>query len=146
MSHPLAPVMAAVPHRHPMLLLDRVLDVVPGQRGSALKAVSANEAQFQGEGLPRSLIVDALGQLAIVVLAPPGAPRAVYYLAEIAGMELDGPPVPGDVLRMEATVQKTWGRTSRVRVRADVDGRSVAAGTMVLSRDSSHDRGDTRHV
>src|SRR6185503_17001095 len=110
MSHPLAPVMAAVPHRHPMLLLDRLTEVVPGRSGSAIKAISANEVQFQGEGLPRTLIVDALGQLAIVVLAPPapdGSPPAVYYLAEIAGMELGRPPAPGDLLRMEATVQKS---------------------------------------
>jgi 3-hydroxyacyl-[acyl-carrier-protein] dehydratase len=142
-SHPTGPVMAAVPHRHPMLLLDRVLERVPGQRGLAMKAVSANEVQG---GRSRTLIVDALGQLAILVLAPADAPPAVYYLAEITGVEFDRPPAPGDVLTLEATVQKTWGRTSRVRVRADVDGRTVATGTLVLSRDTSHDRGETGHV
>jgi 3-hydroxymyristoyl/3-hydroxydecanoyl-(acyl carrier protein) dehydratase len=109
----------------------------------AMKAVSANEVQG---GRSRTLIVDALGQLAILVLAPADAPPAVYYLAEITGVEFDRPPAPGDVLTLEATVQKTWGRTSRVRVRADVDGRTVATGTLVLSRDTSHDRGETGHV
>jgi len=144
-EHPLAPILAATPHRHPMLLLDRLESVVPGRHGWALKAVSANEMHFVAAGpaavgMPPTLLVDALGQLAIVVLAPPASeggpatPPPVYYLADIEGMEFDRPPQPGDLLRMEATVRKTWGGTSRVQVRGEVAGRRVAAGTLVLAR------------
>jgi 3-hydroxyacyl-[acyl-carrier-protein] dehydratase len=154
-GHPLEPILAATPHRHPMLLIDRLEALVPGRSGSALKAVSANEMHFAAAGaaaagMPPTLLVDALGQLAIVVLAPaasegvPAAPPPVYYLADIEGMEFDRPPRPGDVLRMEATVGRTWGRTSRVQVRGEVDGRRVAAGTMILARSGSE--GDKRHV
>lgn len=143
-GHPLAPILAATPHRHPMLLIDRLEAVVPGRHGSALKAVSANEMHFvaagPAAGMPPTLLVDALGQLAIVVLAPPASeggpatPPPVYYLADIEGMEFDRPPQPGDLLRMEATVRKTWGGTSRVQVRGEVAGRRVAAGTLILAR------------
>jgi 3-hydroxyacyl-[acyl-carrier-protein] dehydratase len=150
-GHPLAPVLAATPHRHPMLLIDRLEAVVPGRSGSALKAISANEMHFEPAGavtagMPPTLLVDALGQLAIVVLAPPateGRPAAsppVYYLADIEGMEFDRPPRPGDLLRMEATVRKTWRGTSRVQVRGEVAGRRVAAGTLILAR--SRGKGD----
>ena len=138
--HPSAEVTAGIPHRHPLLLLDRVERVDPGRSGTAVKAVSANEvpvgAADGGAGLPRSLVVDALGQLAIVVLARAGegATPSVYYLAGIERMELERPPRAGDLLRLEASVEKTWGRTSRVHVRGEVDGRPVAEGTMVLAR------------
>jgi 3-hydroxyacyl-[acyl-carrier-protein] dehydratase len=149
-GHPLAAVMAATPHRHPMLLIDRLGAVVPGRHGSALKAVSANEMHFAADGtsagMPPTLVVDALGQLAIVVLAPAaadggGAPPPVYYLAHIEAMEFGRPPRPGDLLHMEATVRRTLGRTSRVEVRGKVGGRPVAEGTLILARE-----GDERHA
>ncbi|MET0551852.1 MAG: hydroxymyristoyl-ACP dehydratase [Vicinamibacteria bacterium] len=151
--HPSAEVTAATPHRHPLLLLDRLLRVDPGRSGAAEKAVSANEvpvgAADGGAGLPRSLVVDALGQLAIAVLAQAGegATPSVYYLAGIESMELDRPPRAGDLLRMEATVRKTWGRTSRVHVRGEVDGLQVAQGTMVLARrEAPRPEGEAVHV
>jgi 3-hydroxyacyl-[acyl-carrier-protein] dehydratase len=151
--HPSAEAAASTPHRHPLLLLDRLERVDPGRSGAAVKAVSANEvpvgAVEGGPGLPRSLVVDALGQLAIVVLARAveGAPPAVYYLAGIERMELDRPPRAGDLLRMEAAVEKTWGRTSRVHVRGEVEGRAVAEGTMVLARrEASRPEAEVLHV
>jgi 3-hydroxyacyl-[acyl-carrier-protein] dehydratase len=147
-----AAILGAAPHRHPLQLLDRLERVEPGRCGTALKAVSANEVPVgaaAGAGLARSLVVDALGQLAIVVLAQAvadGKP-SVYYLAGIERMELDRPPRAGDLLRMEASVEKTWGRTSRVQVRGEVDGRRVAEGTMVLARrETPHPEGGTSHV
>lgn len=144
--HPGAALAAAVPHRHPLLLVDRLDRLAPGRDGSAWKAVSANEALAEeagARGLSEALLVDALGQLAITVLASAApdtsnhdaapAPR-VYYLAEIEHMEFAGRARPGDLLRMQATVGRVWGRVSRVDVRADVEGRRVAAGTLVLSR------------
>jgi 3-hydroxyacyl-[acyl-carrier-protein] dehydratase len=154
-AHPSEALRAGTPHRHPLLLLDRLERVEPGRSGTAVKAVSANEVPIgaadggAGSGLPRSLVVDALGQLAIVVLAQAGegARPSVYYLAGIEGMELDRPPRPGDLLRLTAAVEKTWGRTSRVRVRGEVDGRPVAEGTMVLARrEVSRPEGEALHV
>lgn len=147
-AHPSAAVLAGTPHRHPLLLLDRLESVEPGRRGAALKAVSAGEvpvgAAGEGPGLTRSLVVDALGQLAIVVLdrAAGDAAPAVYYLAGIERMELDRPPGPGDLLRLSAQVERTWGSISRVQVRGDVEGRRVAEGTMVLARRRAE---ETRH-
>lgn len=144
--HPSAAVYEGAPHRHPMLLLDRIDRVEPGRRGEAFKAVSANEvpvgAALEGPGLSRSLVVDALGQLAIVVLARAAA-ASVYYLAGIESMELDRPPRAGDQLRLSAEVERTWGGVSRVQVRGEVDGRRVAEGTMLLARRRAE---EARHV
>jgi 3-hydroxyacyl-[acyl-carrier-protein] dehydratase len=153
--HPSAAVRAGTPHRHPLLLLDRLERVEPGRSGTAVKAVSANEVPVgaadggAGPGLPRSLVVDALGQLAIVVLAQAGegATASVYYLAAIESMQLARPPRAGDLLRLTAAVERTWGRTSRVRVRGEVDGRPVAEGTMVLARrQAPRAEGEPLHV
>jgi 3-hydroxyacyl-[acyl-carrier-protein] dehydratase len=153
--HPSAEVTAGTPHRHPLLLLDRLERVDPGRSGTAVKAVSANEVPVgaadggAGTGLPRSLVVDALGQLAIAVLARAGeaAVPSVYYLAAIERMELARPPRAGDLLHLAAAVEKTWGRTSRVHVRGEVDGRPVAEGTMVLARrERSRPEGEALHV
>ena len=140
-NHPLAAVMAGVPHRYPMLLLDRLVRVTPMRHGSAMKAVSGGEAHREGAvagsnpGLPPSLIVDALGQLAIIVLAAGSAPLpSVWYLGAIESMTFTSPALPGQVLLMEATVQKTFRTSSKVAVRVSAHGNTVAEGVMVLSR------------
>lgn len=128
--------MAGTPHRHPMLLLDRIESLEPGRRGTAFKAVTAGEVQSEGapeEGLAPTLLVDALGQLAIVVLDSAGAARSVWYLGSVEAMEFPEPTRPGDVVRMEAVVQRTFRGSSRVNVSARVGDRDVARGVMVLS-------------
>jgi len=135
--HPIAAVLAGTPHRHPMLLLDRIESLEPGRRGAAVKAVTADEVQSEAApegGLAPTLLVDALGQLAIVVLdAAGGAARSVWYLGSVEAMEFPESTRPGDVVRMEAVVQRTFRGSSRVRVRARVGDREVARGVMVLS-------------
>lgn len=136
-GHPIAAVLAGTPHRHPMLLVDRILSMDPGRRATALKAVSAGELQQAGDGeagLAPTLLVDALGQLAIAVLRAAGSgAEEVWYLGSVDGMEFDAPARAGDVLLLEADVQRTFRGSSRVGVRAQVDERTVARGFMVLS-------------
>jgi len=136
-GHPIAAVLAGTPHRHPMLLVDRIEAVDPGRSGTAIKAVSAGEAQREdasADGLSPTLLVDALGQLAIVVLAAAGGnEKGVWYLGAVEQMEFGEPARAGDVVRMEAAVRRTFRGSSRVSVSARVDGRPVAQGFMVLS-------------
>jgi 3-hydroxyacyl-[acyl-carrier-protein] dehydratase len=138
MSRHASDALSATPHRHPMRLVDRLEAVIPGRQGTAWKAISAGEIHGDGElgldGLSPALLVDALGQLAIVVLAgdPPEA-HAVFYLASIEAMEFAAPAEPGDLVCLEASVLRTFRGTSRVKVSARVGPRSIAAGIIVLS-------------
>lgn len=135
-AHPIAAVLAGTPHRPPMLLLDRIEALEPGHQGTALKAVTANEPQCAGAAtgtFAPTLLVDALGQLAIAVLGGAGAAHAVWYLGAVEDMQFGAPAEAGDVLRLAARVQRSFRGSSRVHVSAEVDGRLVAEGHMVLS-------------
>jgi 3-hydroxyacyl-[acyl-carrier-protein] dehydratase len=145
-GHPITAVMAGTPHRYPMLLVDRLQSLTPGRQGQAVKAISANEAHAEAAdescGLPFSLVVDALGQLAIVVLSAGSQEQAArWYLGAIDSMEFGRPLWPGDLVRMEALVQRSFRGTSRVSVRASVGEESVAGGVMVLSTGAGGEAG-----
>ena len=119
--------LAVVPHRAPMLLLDRIDELVRGDHGCATKLVS--------EPLANTLVIDALGQVAIAVLSVEGADEpAVWYLASVENLQLGSPARPGETLRLEARVERIWKTTARISLRASVpNSREVVKGTMVLS-------------
>ncbi len=118
-------VMAALPHRYPMLLVDRVEALVPDRSISAIKAVTINEGFFQGHFpgrpiMPGVLIVEALAQaagvLAVESLGLAGTGKLVYFMA-IDEAKFRVPVEPGVLLRLEvefvqkrATVCKFAGR------------------------------------
>jgi 3-hydroxyacyl-[acyl-carrier-protein] dehydratase len=108
-------VMAALPHRYPMLLVDRVEELAIDERIVAIKAVTINEGFFQGHFpdrpiMPGVLIVEALAQaagvLAVESLGLAGSGKLVYFMA-IDGAKFRAPVEPGVLLRLEvAFVQK----------------------------------------
>ena len=108
-------VMAALPHRFPMLLVDRVEELVVDQRIVATKAVTINEPFFAGHFpdrpiMPGVLIVEALAQaagvLAVESLGLTGSGKLVYFMA-IDGAKFRAPVEPGVLLRLEVEfVQK----------------------------------------
>ena len=118
-------VMAALPHRYPMLLVDRVERIVPDQSITATKAVTINEGFFQGHFpdrpiMPGVLIVEALAQaagvLAVESLGLAGSGKLVYFMA-IEGAKFRAPVEPGVLLTLQvefvqkrATVCKFAGR------------------------------------
>jgi 3-hydroxyacyl-[acyl-carrier-protein] dehydratase len=108
-------VMAALPHRFPMLLVDRVEELVVDERITAIKAVTINEPFFAGHFpgrpiMPGVLIVEALAQaagiLAVESLGLSGSGKLVYFMA-IDGAKFRAPVEPGCLLRLEVSfVQK----------------------------------------
>lgn len=108
-------VMASLPHRYPMLLVDRVEELVPDERITAIKAVTINENFFNGHFpgrpiMPGVLIVEALAQaagvLAVESLGLAGSGKLVYFMA-IDGAKFRTPVEPGILLRLEVSfVQK----------------------------------------
>ena len=105
-------VLAALPHRFPMLLVDRVEELVAGERIAAIKAVTFNEPFFQGHFpgrpiMPGVLIVEALAQaagvLAIETLGLKDSGKLVYFMA-IEEAKFRKPVEPGVLLDLHATI------------------------------------------
>ncbi|MBV9527107.1 3-hydroxyacyl-ACP dehydratase FabZ [Sphingomonas sp.] len=127
-------VMAALPHRYPMLLVDRVESLEPDKGIVAIKAVTINESFFQGHFpgrpiMPGVLIVEALAQaagvLAVQSLGLANSGKLVYFMA-IEGAKFRTPVEPGVLLRLEVDfVQK---RTSVCKFvgRALIEGKLAA--------------------
>ncbi|WP_375392129.1 3-hydroxyacyl-ACP dehydratase FabZ [uncultured Sphingomonas sp.] len=126
--------MAALPHRYPMLLVDRVEELVRDERIAAIKAVTINEGFFQGHFpgrpiMPGVLIVEALAQaagiLAVESLGLAGSGKLVYFMA-IDGAKFRKPVEPGVLLRLEASFLQKRARVCRFAGRALVDGQVAA--------------------
>jgi 3-hydroxyacyl-[acyl-carrier-protein] dehydratase len=127
-------VMAALPHRYPMLLVDRVEELVPGERISAIKAVTINEPFFQGHFparpiMPGVLIVEALAQaagvLAVESFGLAGSGKLVYFMA-IEGAKFRAPVEPGVLLRLDVEFVQKRSSVSKFSGRASIDGKLAA--------------------
>lgn len=128
---------AVLPHRWPMLLLDRVGKVEPGVKGTATKNVAGTELWFQGHFpneavLPGIVIVEALAQLAGVVFALAGASE-ISYLAGVRSMRFRRPVVPGDQLALTAERTGGGGGFAEFRVSARVAGQVAAEGILTIA-------------
>jgi len=127
-------VMAALPHRYPLLLVDRVEDLVLDASITAIKAVSMNEQFFQGHFpgrpiMPGVLIVEAMAQaagiLAVESLGLAGSGKLVYFMA-IDGAKFRKPVEPGVLLKLEVTFVQKRSSVCKFAGRALVDGQLVA--------------------
>jgi len=123
-----------LPHRYPFLLVDRVVEIVPGQRLSAFKNVTVNEPFFSGHFpghpvMPGVLVLEALAQ-ACAILAYKSAAldpsKMVTYLMAIDRAKFRKPVVPGDRLTLEVEVLRNKGPVWKNRGVALVDGVKVA--------------------
>ncbi|WP_269142134.1 3-hydroxyacyl-ACP dehydratase FabZ [Sphingomonas sp. IC-11] len=119
-------VMAALPHRYPMLLVDRVEELVPDESITAIKAVTMNEQFFQGHFpgrpiMPGVLIVEALAQaagvLAVESLGLAGTGKLVYFMS-IDGVKFRKPVEPGVLLRLQVSFVQKRARVCKFAGRA----------------------------
>jgi 3-hydroxyacyl-[acyl-carrier-protein] dehydratase len=135
---------AIIPHRYPFLLVDRIVELEPGKSAVGLKNVSANEWFFEGHFpgrkiMPGVLIVEAMAQVAAVALmkglmdAGGSADGRLPLFGGIENMRFRKPVVPGDQLRLEFTLEKMRGPVGKGRVRATVDGRVAADGSITFA-------------
>ena len=130
----LAGVIAALPHRYPMLLVDRVESLDTDRSIVAIKAVTINEPFFQGHFpgrpiMPGVLIVEAMAQaagvLAVQSLGLAGSGKLVYFMA-IEGAKFRAPVEPGCLLRLEVEFVQKRATVCKFAGRALVDGKLVA--------------------
>ena len=121
-----------LPHRYPMLLVDRILELEP-ERIVGIKNVTDSEAHFAGHFpdfpvMPGVLIVEAMAQTAGVLVLGSIPDRANYivFLVSIDYARFRKPVRPGDQLRIEMTVMRRKGTVAKMSGRATVDGVLVA--------------------
>ena len=127
-------VMAALPHRYPMLLVDRIQELVPDERITAIKAVTINEPFFQGHFpgrpiMPGVLIVEALAQaagvLAVESLGLANSGKLVYFMA-IEGAKFRTPVEPGVLLQLDVEFIQKRATVCKFAGRASIDGKLAA--------------------
>lgn len=136
-----AEIQRMLPHRYPFLLVDRVVEVVPGQKLIAYKNVSINEPFFTGHFpnhpvMPGVLILESLAQ-ACALLAYKSSDldptREVSYLMAIDAAKFRKPVHPGDRLDLEVTILKHKGAIWKQKGVASVSGVKVAEGEFLAT-------------
>ncbi len=132
-SYDIAKILAALPHRYPLLLVDRVRSLEIGERIRAVKAVSFNEQFFQGHFpgrpiMPGVLQIEALAQaaaiLAIETLDLAGSGKLVYFMA-IDGAKFRAPVEPGCLLELEVGFVQKRSRVCKFWGKASVEGKTT---------------------
>lgn len=136
-SYGIAQIMRAIPHRFPFLMIDRVIDIIPGHSATGLKNVSINEQFFQGHFpsepvMPGVLIVESMAQTAAVLvvatLGPASEGKLVYFMS-VEGAKFRRPVVPGDQVRVYVTKVQSRMNVWKFSALAKVDGQVVAEAT-----------------
>jgi 3-hydroxyacyl-[acyl-carrier-protein] dehydratase len=131
-----------LPHRYPMLLVDRVLEVIPGERIVALKNVSINEPFFPGHYphhpvMPGVLVIEALAQTAAILSFKTmgGKPddKSVYYFVGIDGARFKRPVSPGDQLIFEVSILANKRGIWKFAAQAKVDGQIAAEAELMCT-------------
>lgn len=133
-------ILERLPHRYPMVLLDRVVSLTPYEKIVALKNVTMNEPFFQGHfpGLPVMpgvLIVEAMAQAGGLVVLPEdgSADGKNFYLVGVDNAKFRRTVVPGDQLRIEVKVLRSRANFRKLGGRAEVEGQLAAECELTLT-------------
>jgi 3-hydroxyacyl-[acyl-carrier-protein] dehydratase len=138
-------ILRCLPHRYPIILVDRVLELEPGKRIVALKNVTINEPVFMGHFpkhpvMPGVLIVEAMAQaaaiLSFVAIDRKSDPDSLYYFAGIDRARFKRPVEPGDQLRMEVELLREMRGVGKFSARALVDGQIAAEAELLCAHRS----------
>jgi len=133
-------ILEMMPHRYPLLLIDRVLELEPGRRVVGLKNVTINEPFFQGHFpghpiMPGVLILEALAQAGgVLLMTSVDDPRGkLVYFSGIDGARFRRPVLPGDALTLECELVKLRGPVCKMRGFARVGDEKVAEAELMAS-------------
>lgn len=132
-----------LPHRYPFLLVDRVLDFVPGESIHAYKNVTYNEPFFTGHFphhpvMPGVLIMEALAQAAGILsfktMGEKPSDDSVFYFVGIDGCRFKKPVMPGDQLHLHVKVVRQMRGIWKYQAEAKVDGAVVAEAELMCAK------------
>jgi 3-hydroxyacyl-[acyl-carrier-protein] dehydratase len=138
-------ILKMIPHRHPFVLIDRVLeysDMVDGSRlgrkVKALKNVTFNEAFFAGHFpgravMPGVLIIESMAQGGMIACWRPSDPPMDVAIARVGEFRIHKPVVPGDQLIIEGEVIKDRGQMLVLNLKSSVDGELVTEFELLAS-------------
>jgi len=128
-----------LPHRWPFLLVDKNIDLQPGEGAVGIKNVTSAEPCFQGHFpdhpiFPGVLIIEAMAQVgAVAVLYLPENRGKIALFAGVDNLRFRGPVYPGDTLRLEVRFTKMRGPVGKGSARAIVEGKTVAEGELTFA-------------
>jgi 3-hydroxyacyl-[acyl-carrier-protein] dehydratase len=131
-----------LPHRYPILMIDRVLELIPGERIRAVKNVSINEPVFPGHYphhpvMPGVLIVETMAQAAAILsfktMGNKPNENSVYYFAGIDGARFRRPVSPGDQLILEVSITTAKRGIWKYSGVAKVDGQVAAEAELLCT-------------
>ena len=127
-------IMEMIPHRHPFLMIDKVVDMVANERATGIKNVSINEYYFQGHFparavMPGVLLIEAMAQTAAVLvvhtLGRESEGKLVYFMS-VDNARFRRPVIPGDCIHVHVTKQRHRGNVWKFEGRAEVEGTLAA--------------------
>jgi 3-hydroxyacyl-[acyl-carrier-protein] dehydratase len=128
-----------IPHRYPFLLIDRIIELTPGQRAVGIKNVTANEEYFQGHFpefpvMPGVLIVEAIAQVgAVAMLSQPDFEGRLALFAGIDKVRFKRQVKPGDTIRIEVTLGQIRRSIGTGSGTATVDGDIACKGDFMFA-------------
>lgn len=135
-------ILATLPHRYPILLVDRVLELEKGKKIRALKNVSVNEPFFTGHFphrpvMPGVLMLEAMAQAAALLvfdmLGVVPDENTVYYFAGIDNARFKRPVEPGDQLILEVEIDRVKAGIYKFKGQALVDGQLAAQADLMCT-------------
>ena len=135
-------ILKKLPHRYPILLVDRVLEIEPGKRILALKNVTINEPYFVGHFphrpvMPGVLMLEALAQAAALLSFQSGGAGvtddSVVYFVGIDGARFKRPVEPGDQLMLEAAIDRAKSGIYKYKTRASVGGETAVEAELMCT-------------
>ena len=131
-----------LPHRYPFLLVDRVLDLIPGESIVALKNLSISEPVFEGHFphlsvFPGVMLLEAMAQasgiLGFKTVNKTPADGSIYYLAGADNVRFKKPCVPGDSIHLYSEILGERRGIWKFGVRAEVEGALCASATILCA-------------
>ena len=131
-----------LPHRYPFLLVDRVVELTPGESIVAYKNVTVNEPFFNGHFpdhpvMPGVLIVEAMAQAAGILgfktMDKTPQDGSIYYFVGADNLRFKRPVVPGVRLQLEALVLSEKRGIWKFQVKATVEGETVSSATILCA-------------
>ncbi|OUM99425.1 MAG: 3-hydroxyacyl-[acyl-carrier-protein] dehydratase FabZ [Firmicutes bacterium ZCTH02-B6] len=137
-------IMRKLPHRYPMLMVDRIVELEPGKRAVGIKNVTISEPVFTGHYpdlpiLPGVMILEAMAQVGGLCLLPEeggevrGEDARVPLFTGVDNARFRKPVSPGDQLRIEVTVLRVRGVIGKIAAVASVDGQTVAEAELMFA-------------